>query len=53
MDLLFVMGLDDIRNIPKYWTVMYARIVVYHQPQKDDPNRVRMTAGGNLIKYLG
>lgn len=31
----------------------YARIVIDFWPQKDDPNRVRITAGGNLIKTLG
>ena len=29
----------------------YARVVVDFRPQKEDPNRVRITAGGNLIKY--
>ena len=24
-----------------------------YKPQKDDPNRVRITAGGNLITYPG
>ena len=24
-----------------------------YRPQKDDPNRVRLTAGGNLINYPG
>ena len=33
--------------------VTYARVVVDIRPQKDDPNRVRITAGGNLIKYPG
>ena len=33
--------------------VTYARVVVDFRPQKDDPNRVRITAGGNLIKYPG
>ena len=27
----------------------YARVVVDFRPQKEDPNRVRITAGGNLI----
>ena len=31
----------------------YARTVVDFRPQKKDPNRVRITAGGNLIKYAG
>ena len=29
--------------------VTYANIVVDYRPQKDDPNRVRIPAGGNLI----
>ena len=29
------------------------RIVVDYRPQKSDPNRVRITAGGNLIDYQG
>ena len=32
---------------------MYANIVVDYRPQKEDPNRVRITAGGNLIDYPG
>ena len=31
--------------------VTYANIVVDYIPQKDDPNRVKITAGGNLIIY--
>jgi hypothetical protein len=31
--------------------VTYARIVVDYRPQKADPNRVRITAGDNLITY--
>ena len=30
---------------------MYARVVIDHRPQKEDPNRVRITVGGNLINY--
>jgi len=32
-------------------TVTYARIVIDHRPQKEDPNRVRITVGGNFIDY--
>ena len=32
---------------------MYANIVVDYRPQKEDPNRIRITAGGNLIIYPG
>ena len=41
----------EIANIPQDRTVTYARIVVDFRPQKDDPHRVRITAGGNLIDY--
>ena len=41
----------EIAKIPKGKVVMYARIVVDFRPQKEDPNRVRITAGGNLIDY--
>ena len=42
---------EDIKNIPKDQKVTYAWIVVDYRPQKKDPNRVRITAGGNLIQY--
>ncbi len=28
----------------------YANPVIDHRPQKEDPNRIRITAGGNLIQ---
>jgi hypothetical protein len=43
------MSHDELANIPKDRVVTYARIVVDYRPQKDDPNRVRITARGNLI----
>ena len=46
---LFVMTHEQITNIPKDRTVTHGRIVIDYQPQKGDPNRVRITAGGNLI----
>ena len=52
-DTVFFMTKDEIKQIPKDRTVTYARIVVDYRPQKDDPNRVRITAGGNLIDYPG
>ena len=42
---------DEIQKIPPNRTVTYARIVIDYRPQKDDPNRVRITVGGNLIDY--
>eukprot|EP00804_Cyclotella_cryptica_P007211 CCRYP_009751-RB/>CCRYP_009751-RB protein AED:0.29 eAED:0.25 QI:0/-1/0/1/-1/1/1/0/612 len=47
---LFVMTHEEIANIPTGRTVTYGRIVIDFRPQKSDPNRVRITAGGNLIK---
>ena len=47
---MFVMNHDDIARLQgtKY---TYANIVLDHRPQKEDPNRIRITAGGNLIQY--
>ena len=50
-DSIFVMSHDKIGHIPEDRTVTYARVVVDFCPQKKDPNRVRITAGGNLINY--
>eukprot|EP00804_Cyclotella_cryptica_P020666 CCRYP_003456-RA/>CCRYP_003456-RA protein AED:0.45 eAED:0.45 QI:0/-1/0/1/-1/1/1/0/123 len=47
---LFFMSHEEIANIPAGRTVTYGRIVINFRPQKTDPNRVRITAGGNLIK---
>ena len=44
---------DGIQAIPTDRTITYARIVVDYRPQKEDPNRVRITVGGNLIDYPG
>ena len=41
----------EINQIPADRTATYARIVVDYRAQKKDPNRVRITAGGKLIKY--
>ena len=39
----------EIAQIPSDRPVTYAQIVVDYRPQKLYPNRVRITAGGNLI----
>ena len=44
---------DQISRIPKNKKITYARLVMDFRPQKADPNRVRMTAGRNLIEYAG
>jgi hypothetical protein len=47
---IFFMTIEEIKQIPKDRTVTYACIVVDYRPQKNDPNRVRITVGGNLIQ---
>ncbi len=41
----------DICKIPQDRTVTYAHTVIDHCPQKEDPNSVCITVGGNLIDY--
>ena len=43
---IFVMTHDKIASTPADRVVTYARIVVDFCPQKKDPNRVQITAGG-------
>jgi hypothetical protein len=50
---IFVMTHDDIAQIPKNQTLIYARVVVDFCPQKSDPHHICITPGGNLINYLG
>ena len=50
-DTIKFMDHNMIDNIPSDRTVTYTRIVVDFRPHKADPNRVRITAGGNLIVY--
>jgi hypothetical protein len=42
--------MKTIANILKGQTITYGRIVIDYRPQKADSNRVRINAGGNLIK---
>ncbi len=43
----------EISRIPKGQTIIYVQDVVAFFPQKADSNCIRITAGGNLIKYPG
>ena len=52
-DSLIVLNHEEIKNITTDRTVTYANIVVDYRPQKEDPNHVRITTGGNLISYPG
>jgi hypothetical protein len=51
INTVFFMSKEDKRTIPCDRTVTYVRIVVDYRPQKEDPNRARITVGGNLIDY--
>ncbi len=49
---MYVMTHKDIRRVlemKKKFT--YGNPVVDYRPQKEDPHRIRITAGGNLITY--
>ena len=51
---IFVMTHNQIAEMrTKGKKPTYARMVVDFCPQKEDQNRTRITAGGNLIKYAG
>ncbi len=50
---IFAMSPSDIPLISKDRIITYARVVVNRRPQKEDPNFIRITAGGNLINYPG
>jgi hypothetical protein len=49
---IFYLTHDEIRHIPKKFTVTYARTVIQHRPQKDNPNQVCITVHSNIIDYL-
>ena len=50
---IFAMTPEHIKRIPGDRVVTYAKIVADYRSQKSDPNHVRITAGGNLLKYSG
>jgi hypothetical protein len=50
---MFVMSPSKILQIPKDHVITYAWVVVNHRLQKEDPNCIRITPGGNLINYPG
>ena len=51
-DAIFVMTHDDIQRL-KGKAYTYAQVVMDFRPQKEDPNRIRITAGGDKIQYDG
>jgi hypothetical protein len=52
-DAMFVMTPQDVTNMPADRVATYANIVADFRPQKEDPHRIRITAGGNLINHPG
>ena len=51
---MFVMTRDEVAHAlaaGQFFT--YANPVVGYQPQKEDPYRIQITAGGNFLKYEG
>jgi hypothetical protein len=49
---IFVMTHAKIKQAyAKKVTFTYAKIVENFRPQKEDPYRIRITAGGNLLTY--
>jgi hypothetical protein len=50
---IFIMTHDEIDYIPEDRVVTYARTVINFLSTKEDPNRVRITAGGNFINTPG
>ena len=54
----FLKGMNSMRFIkkklvPKHKTVTYARFVADIRPQKDEPRRTRLNAGGKILEYDG
>jgi hypothetical protein len=51
---MFVMNHNEIRKTyTEKQKFTYAKIIVDYSPQEEDPHRIRITAGGNLIQYKG
>ena len=49
---MFCVAQDQVpRDRPK--DISYSRIVVDYRPQKEEPNRTRLTVGDSLIVFAG
>ncbi len=46
-------GTERCTKYPKRSDPTYAKVVIAYCPQKEDPYRIRITVGGNLINYPG
>ena len=49
--IMFI-GRDDV-PIDRRRDITYSRVCVNYRPEKADPNRTRLTVGGNRITYPG
>ena len=52
-DPMFVMTPQDVANMPADRLATYANIIVDFRPQKEDPYRIQICVGGNLINHPG
>ena len=51
---MFVINHDDVKKVlATGQKITYANPVVNHRPQKEDPNRIQIVAGGNLFNCDG
>jgi hypothetical protein len=49
---MFVMTHDEIKHVLRQGKkITYVNPVVNYRPQNEDPYRIHITAGGNLIRY--
>jgi hypothetical protein len=48
---IFFLSHNEIHHISKDQTVTYDCIAINHWPQREDPNCICITIGGNLINY--
>jgi hypothetical protein len=51
-DTLFFIPFSDVPS-DRRKDITYARICANYRPEKEDPNRIRITLGGNLVNYPG
>jgi hypothetical protein len=50
---MFVMTPDKVDHMPTTRLATYANVIVDYQAQNNNPYRIQVTAGGNLINYPG
>ena len=53
INTIFVLHHEGMKNIPADPKVTYGLLLVDYREHQADPNRVRLTSGGDLVKYPG